>query len=258
MENSIKEGKIDELNYYVFDDRKKMGEEAAKRAADRMKQLLETKQEIRVVFAAAPSQDEFLSNLTSDKEIEWNRIVCFHMDEYLGLPSGSEQLFQKYLQHHVADKVNVKKFHFIDGSEDPEKELERYENLLKEEVVDLVFLGIGENGHIAFNDPPVADFNDPHLVKIVELDQYSRNQQVNDGCFPSIEEVPTHALTLTIPALTSAGSMICTVPGKLKSHAVRNTLHAEISTACPATILRKHQDAHLFLDFEAYGENKDE
>lgn len=253
MNDLVEAGKKDKLNYYVCESRESMGKIAAQLGGERITELLKTKQEVRIVFAAAPSQDEVLKHLTANKEVDWSRITCFHMDEYLGLPSDSDQLFKRYLQKNITDRVGVKDFHFINGSENPQKEIQRYTKLLNEDVVDIVFLGIGENGHIAFNDPPVADFADPYTIKMVELDQYSRQQQVNDGCFPSLQEVPTHALTLTIPALTSASSMICTVPGKLKKNAVQNTLSAEINTSCPATILRNHSDAHLILDSEAFG-----
>ena len=230
-----------------------MGKLAGQFAANKIKEKLSTKEEVRVIFASAPSQNEILHYLTEDEEIDWSRIVGFHMDEYIGLPEDSDQRFSIDLENHLVNKVKMKEFHFIDGSKDPDEMGELYTTLLTEKPIDLVCLGIGENGHIAFNDPPVADFNDPKMVKIVELDEYSRRQQVNDGCFEKIQDVPTHALSLTIPALTSASTMVCTVPGLAKKEAVSKVLRDEISTACPAMILRKHDDAYLVLDKEAYG-----
>ncbi|MFB4167308.1 glucosamine-6-phosphate deaminase [Virgibacillus sp. JSM 102003] len=253
MKGMIHEGQEDQLKYSVYSDREAMGRAAFDIAAKQIKQLLEQKQEIRVIFAAAPSQNEFLYYLTKDNEIDWSRVVGFHMDEYIGLPSDSDERFKNYLQKNITSKVNMKDFHFIDGNANPESEIDRYKNLLNQSPIDIVCLGIGENGHIAFNDPPVADFQDPETIKVVELDQECRQQQVNDGCFPTFNDVPTHAFTLTIPALLSANSMICTVPGVSKKNAVYKVLNDKISTSCPATILRNHSNTHLLLDKEAYG-----
>src|SRR5690625_1785147 len=253
MENIVHEGKKDELKYYVCSTRDEMGKLAANLASKHIKKLLAEKEEIRVIFASAPSQDETLHYLTNDQEMDWSRIVGFHMDEYIGLPTNSDQWFKNYLEKNILEKVVMKQFHFIDGTADPEEEMERYAQLLNEQPIDIVCLGIGENGHIAFNDPPVADFQDPKTIKRVELDQKSRQQQVNDGCFPSIQDVPTHALTLTIPALTATSAMICTVPGPTKKEAVSNVLNGEIDISCPATIMRKHHNAYLIMDSEAFG-----
>jgi len=230
-----------------------MGKFSAEVAAAKIKGVIDKKGVARVVFASAPSQSEFLTHLINDKTIDWSQVVGFHMDEYIGLPVDSDQWFRIYLEEHLVNKIKLKVFHFIDGTKPWEEMKETYENLLMEAQIDIVCLGVGENGHIAFNDPPVADFNDPELVKKVVLDPYSRQQQVNDGCFAHLDEVPTHALSLTIPALTNSQSMICTVPGPTKKEAVYKVLHDDISTACPATILRKHKDAYLILDKETYG-----
>ena|SRR5699024_6654481 len=254
MTEIIHKGKKDKLNYHVCKDRDVMGKLSADFAIKEIKRLLTEKEEVRIVFASAPSQNEVLHYLTMNNEIDWSRIVGFHMDEYIGLPKDSDQWFKLYLEEHIVDKVNMKEFHFINGLADsPEEEVRRYTQLLNEEPIDLVCLGIGENGHIAFNDPPVADFNDPNAVKIIELDHVSRTQQVNDGCFSTLSEVPKHAITLTIPTLTSAGTLVCTVPGETKKEAVSNVLNQPISTSCPATILRKHDHAQLILDTESYG-----
>lgn len=247
------EGKKDNLHYYVTKNRDEMGELAADLTVNKIKEVLKYKEEARIIFASAPSQNEFLEHLTANKEIDWSRIAGFHMDEYIGLTEDSDQWFRKYLEENLINKVSFKKFHFIDGTKDANEMEVIYTDLLTEHPIDICCLGIGENGHIAFNDPPVADFNDQKVIKKVELDKYSRQQQVNDGCFLKLDEVPTHALSLTIPALVSATTMICTVPGPTKKEAVQKVLNDEISTHCPATILRRHQDAHLMLDEEAYG-----
>jgi glucosamine-6-phosphate deaminase len=171
------------------------------------------------------------------------------MDEYIGLDANNPASFRYYLREHLLAHINPVQFHPILGeAEESEAECRRYSALLEEAPIDLVCLGIGENGHIAFNDPPVADFADPHLVKTVELDDACRHQQVNDGCFQDFESVPRHAITLTVPALMAAREMICVVPGPRKAAAVRATIEDPISTLCPATIIRRHTRAQLHLD----------
>ncbi|GAK14063.1 glucosamine-6-phosphate deaminase [Geomicrobium sp. JCM 19039] len=253
MVEVLKEGKIEKLAFAVCSDRDTMGKKAAIHAAEYIKQLQQTKKEIRIIFASAPSQDTFLAYLTRDEAIDWTKIVGFHMDEYIGLPADSDQWFKSYLQSHLTTQVQFKQFHFINGGVDPSAEIKRYQTLLGEEAIDLVCMGVGENGHIAFNDPPIADFHDSEAVRKVELDSVSRQQQVNDGCFPRIQAVPTHAVTLTIPTLLSGAKIVCTVPGSPKKEAVKKMLNGPIHASCPASILRTHDDATLFVDSEAFG-----
>ena len=244
--------KIDNLKTKVLKDRKVLGKEAAIDVAEKINNLLKTKDEIRIVFAAAPSQNEFLEELTKQK-IDWERITAFHMDEYIGLWKDSPQLFSFYLRTNLFNKVKFKNVYYLNSvNEDNKGECERYAKLLNENPIDIICLGIGENGHIAFNDPPVADFNDTETVKIVELDLPCREQQVNDGCFSTIEDVPKYALTLTIPALLSADYLSVVVPGERKANAVYKTLFDEISTKCPATILRNHKNVVLYLEQESF------
>lgn len=239
----------DKLNVNILHDRKMVGESAAKNVAKTIGRILEIKDEVRIIFAAAPSQNEFLEYLTSLSNIPWGKIAAFHMDEYISLPKTAPQLFSRYLNEHIFSKVNFKSVDIINsGVEDIEAECLRYEKLLSEKEIDIVCMGIGENGHIAFNDPPVADFNDKRLVKIVELDEICKNQQVNDGAFNSVDEVPKFAATLTVPALMRAKYLSVVVPGTRKAEAVRETINGDISTKCPATVLRTHENAVLFLD----------
>ncbi|MBA4410674.1 MAG: glucosamine-6-phosphate deaminase [Bacteroidota bacterium] len=245
----IEKYKIDELNVQVYENRALMGEAAAKATSERIRQLLKEKETINIIFAAAPSQNEFLENLTNEKEIDWNRIRAFHMDEYVGLDLDAPQRFGNFLKDRIFGKLPFKSVFYLDGNAaDLDEECSRYAELLKKYPAEIVCMGIGENAHIAFNDPHVADFNDPYLVKVVDLDPECRNQQVNDGCFKSIEEVPSKALTLTIPALMNAQYAFCMVPGKTKAKAVANTLNEKISEMYPSTILRRHPRAVLFLD----------
>ena len=227
------------LKVNIFEDRRQMGLNAATAAATRLNALLKAQPEVNVIFAAAPSQNEFLEALIA-LEIDWTRINAFHMDEYIGLDANAPQGFGNFLSSRLFDKVPFKSINYLKGVE--------YAFLLEQFPVDMVCMGIGENGHIAFNDPPVADFEDAQSVKVVELDLVCRQQQVNDGCFAALEEVPTHALTLTIPALLKAKHIICVVPGLAKAQAVWNTLNENISTDYPSTILRSHPDVLLFLD----------
>ena len=238
----------DRLTVRILKNREEMGRCAAREIAAEMRRLLTRKDEINMIFAAAPSQDETLAALTEEEGIDWGRVNAFHMDEYVGLPKGAPQSFAAYLTDHLFSRVPFRSVHLIDPSEDPDREAERYAALLSAFPVDITVLGIGENGHIAFNDPGVADFSDPFLVKKVPLDPVCRTQQVHDGCFPSLGDVPEYALTLTVPALTRAEAMFCSVPASTKAEAVYRTVTEPISEECPASILRTHPHAVLYCD----------
>lgn len=239
----------DKLQVEIFENRTLMGESAAKDISAKIKELLAEKKEINMVFAAAPSQNDVLNALVADKTIEWSRINAYHMDEYIGLNKNAPQGFGNFLKSHIFGLVPFKSVNYIDiTSTDPEKEAERYGNLLKANPTDIVVMGIGENGHIAFNDPGVADFNDKRAVKPVQLDEICRNQQVNDGCFETIDEVPARAMTLTVPTLVSAPWLFCIVPAATKAKAVYEAINGKIDEHCPATILRTRDNAKLYLD----------
>ncbi len=236
------------LDVRIYEDRKSMGAAAAEKFAKEVTALLKIKEEINVVFAAAPSQNDFLQALDYEN-LDWSKINAFHMDEYIGLAGDAPQGFGNFLKHRLFDKFNFKSVNYLNGNaDDIMGECNRYTSLLRQHPTDIVCMGIGENGHLAFNDPPVADFEDKHTVKVVQLDEVCRQQQVNDGCFAALVEVPKEALTLTIPALLSASYINCVVPGPTKAEAVNHTLNSEISTGNPATILRVHPNAVLFLD----------
>ena len=241
--------KKEKLTVKIFPTREAMGTDAAKDTARTINELQQKKDEINMIFAAAPSQQEFMQHLISDKSIDWSRINAFHMDEYIGLKEDAPQGFGNFLKERLFSKAPFKSIHYIDGqAQDPQKECDRYAELLEKYPVDIVCLGIGENGHIAFNDPHVADFKDPKMVKIVELDTACRTQQVNEGQFTQLNLVPTQAITITIPALLKADSMFCMVPAENKTEAVYRTLNGEIDEECPATILRTKEKAVLYLD----------
>ena len=246
---SIQTFNADRLHVNVYATRDEMGMAAATDAAAQIQALLNTKEFVNIIFAAAPSQNEMLFHLAANDEIDWSRLNAFHMDEYVGLHSTAPQRFGHFLDHAIFGKLPFHEVHYINGNaSNPEEECSRYAALLEAHPVDLVCMGIGENTHIAFNDPHVADFNDPSMVKLVALDEVSRMQQVHDGCFASIEEVPRMAITLTVPALMRAASIFCVVPGINKAMAVGHTINADISALYPSTALRLHENARLYLD----------
>ena len=190
--------------------------------------------------------------MTKEEGIDWSRVNGYHMDEYVGFHIGHPNSFNGFLTNAVFSRVPFKSVHLIDGANDCGKEAERYSGLLDAVSVDIVFMGIGENGHIAFNDPAVADFHDPKTVKVVELDDVCRQQQVNDGCFPAFEDVPERALTVTIPKLVSAKEIFCIVPTEKKRCAVKAALTGAVSEACPASILRTVGSVHMYIDRDCY------
>lgn len=237
----LKEITKDNLKVKIFENRTKMGECAADEIAQCVTKLLGKKEEINMIFAAAPSQNDMLEALCQ-KALPWERINALHMDEYVGLDKNHPQSFGKYLYDHIFGKVNFKSVKYISDYG------ESYAEILKKDHIDIICLGIGENGHIAFNDPGVADFNDTELIKKVKLDDVCRMQQVHDGCFPTFDDVPEYALTLTVPEMFSADYLFCVVPAKTKTEAVWRTVNEEISENCPATIMRRHSAAIMYCD----------
>lgn len=235
------------LKVYVLNTRKELGEAAGKDAAEKIKKVIEKQGEANVVFAAAPSQNETLEALLAS-DVDWSKVRAFHMDEYIGLAPDSPARFGNFLKRAIFDKVGFNEVHYIPCEGDAQKICEDYSNLLTKYPPDVIMLGIGENGHLAFNDPPVADFNDPKKVKIVALDDICRKQQVNDGCFPTIDDVPKTAITLTMSMIMSAPYAITAVPSSSKADAIKATIHGPITTDCPASILREHKCATLYLD----------
>jgi glucosamine-6-phosphate deaminase len=245
---------VDQLQVKLFKNRKELGLDAARAVADKIKEISLKQGFVNIIFASAPSQNEFLVALVQEAGIDWSKVRAFHMDEYMGLPADAPQSFGQYLKQRLFDKLPINEVFYIDGnSADLQKESRRYSALLDQYPTDIVCLGIGENCHIAFNDPHVADFNDPDLVKKVQLDLTSRLQQVHDACFESLEQVPEYALTLTIPALVRAPHLFCMVPARHKAQAIYHTLVDPISEKYPATILRSHPGTTLFIDEDSAG-----
>ena len=248
---------VESLPVSVYENNTEVGKAAAADAAAYLKQVLDERGQANVILATGNSQLTFLETLRSLPGIDWSRISFFHMDEYINLPPGHPASFPAFLRRHFLDHLQPPAGAFYPvpagstaaGQQPEEIEgLEEYEQNLRTHPADLCALGIGENGHLAFNDPPYADFNDPLWVKVVKLDEVSRMQQLKEGHFPDLASVPTHAVTLTIPALLAARKILAIVPESRKAPAVQRALRGPIYPACPASILRRTAHAHLYLD----------
>jgi glucosamine-6-phosphate deaminase len=229
----------------TYPTREDLGRAAAAAAAEHLRKATATGQ-ARIMLAAAPSQTATLAALAEEPEIDWSRVECFHMDEYVGLSPDAPQSFRNWLHRNFLDKVLQATFHPLDPDEGPDA----YAELMGDEPFDIVLFGLGVNGHLAFNDPP-ADFDDPQAVKVVALDETSRRQQVDEGNFATMDDVPTHAVTVTIPRLLNAHELIGSVPGSVKRQAVHDTLTQPISPEFPGTALRTHPNVQLYLDTES-------
>src|SRR5690348_12577126 len=238
-----------ELNVYVYESRPEMGEAAAAVIAAEIRRAIHDRGKASIILASAPSQNEFLASLAAAPDIDWSRVTAFHLDEYLGMDDRAPQSFRRFLIDRLVNKVPLGQFHGLRGdAPDGAAEAKRYAELLQQNPPDFAVLGIGENGHLAFIDPPFCNFEDPEAVKVVELDEICRQQQVHDGAFESLELVPRRALSLTIPTIMARPKLFAIVPGLAKQQAIKATVEGPIATSCPASILRTHKDAHLFID----------
>tara|TARA_R100001369_G_scaffold92883_1_gene140861 strand:- start:16753 stop:17514 length:762 start_codon:yes stop_codon:yes gene_type:complete len=245
MEKSFQ---IENLSVKIYGQTKEMGAAAADYVTRKLNGAIEKKGRANLILATGASQFSFLEALQT-KEIDWEKITVFHLDEYKGISESHPASFRKYLKERILNKVAPKKIYFLNGdAANLQLEIKNYEEALQAHPIDIACIGIGENGHIAFNDPAVADFKDPKLVKVVELDEACRNQQLGEGWFPTFADVPKEAVTLTISAIMNCKAISCVVPDERKAQAVYNSLYGDISTSCPASILRTHPETVLFLD----------
>lgn len=252
---SDKHFQIEGIKLKIHPDCRAAGLAAAETAAIAMRELATGKDQVGVIFATGASQFETLAALTQMDAVPWSRVVGFHMDEYVGIAPDHPASFRRYLRERLTEKVSMKEFHEIDGNAaDPIEFADAYAEKLRAAKPQVCLLGIGENGHLAFNDPAVADFFDPLDAKVVSLDAMCRQQQAAEGWFPSAAAVPDQAITLTIPALLRIPQLIVSVPGRRKAKIVRRALLGPISTQCPATILRAHPNVTLYLDMESAAE----
>lgn len=250
--------RVDQLRVSVHSDEPEATRMAAREATRLIQQRLEEQPRVRMILATGNTQLKFLAQLTHpEAAIDWSRLELFHMDEYWGLPSSHASSFQSYLRRHVLERITPRAFHFINGETgDSRAECRRYAALLQAAPVDLCFLGVGNNGHLAFNEPSLADFEDPEAVKVVDLDPATQAQQSGQGHFDSPDQVPRQALTLTIPTLMSSRNLVCLALGSHKAAIVREMLGSPVACRCPASIIRRHPRACLYLDAPAAAELK--
>ncbi len=244
-----------QLNVEIHPDSESAGRAAAEAASGILAEQTANRHIVGVIFATGASQLDILNALVGRRDIPWSKINGFHLDEYVGIDENHPASFRRYLRENLTSRVSMHAFSEIDGNaQDLDRLCQLYASRLREADPQLCLLGIGENGHLAFNDPGEADFHDPQGMKVVNLDEACREQQVAEGWFGTLEEVPERALTLTIPTIFRIPRLILTVPGERKAQIVRRALHDSISEDCPATILRTHPNAKLFLDVESAAE----
>jgi glucosamine-6-phosphate deaminase len=249
---------VDALNVEIHPDSESAGRAAACAAAQLLRELAAERENIGVVFATGASQLDTLRAMVTEREVPWSSICGFHLDEYIGLDENHPASFRHYLRDNLTRRVAMREFNEINGNaEDPESVCREYAAALRKAEPQLCLLGVGENGHLAFNDPNEADFSDPEPMKVVTLDAECRQQQAAEGWFEAPEDVPLRALTLTIPTLFRIPRLIVSVPGGRKAQIIRRALREPISTHCPATILRTHPAATLYLDLESAADLKD-
>ena len=239
------------MDVLVFTSKAEMAAEAARRAAAALREAIARRGRARAIAATGASQLEFLDALVKEPGIEWARTTFFHLDEYIGLADTHPASFRRYLQERIVDRVHPGAFHFIAGdAPDPEGECRRVEALLAEEPIDVAFVGIGENGHLAFNDPP-ADFETRRGYLVVELDAACRRQQLGEGWFARLDDVPQRAISMSVPEILKARAILCVVPDARKAQAVRDCLEGEVSPWHPASALQRHAATTVFLDTES-------
>ena len=248
----VKNFRAGQLNVAVYARCAQLGAAAGAALATEIRRLIAERGRAVGLFAAAPSQNETLAALVAAPNLDWTSVIAFHLDEYLGLNEDAPQSFRRYLIEHLVMRVPLAEFHGLRGeAANPSAVCQNYARLMEFKPPDFAAIGIGENGHLAFMDPSVCDFNDPQVVKVVELEEACRQQQVNDGCFAKLDDVPRRALSVTVPTMMHCQKLVLSVPGVRKQAAVERALNGPVTTACPASILRTHPNAWLFLDEES-------
>ena len=244
--------KIGDLSVRIAPTTTELTQDAAMLAQNYLRSRLRQQEMVSIILATGNSQIEFLKAISQENKLDWSRIILFHLDEYLGISATHPGSFRYYLSQKI-EQVQPRQFHYLEGdAKEPLAECDRYSNLLQQQAIDLCMLGIGDNGHLAFNEPSVADFNDSRIVKLVQLETKTRQQQVNSGYFPDINAVPSYAYTLTIPTICAAKKIFCLAGGEHKKEVVRQTLENAIAPNFPATILRTLPHATLFCDRDSF------
>lgn len=234
------------MNIIKSDTKKELGKKAAQLGAEKIRKAIEKKNEANIIVATGASQFEMLEELIK-ADLEWEKVTGFHLDEYIGLSESHPASFRKYLRKRFVEKVNLSEFNYVNGEVDPQQECNRLNNIISQKNIDVAFIGIGENAHIAFNDPP-ADFETTEPYIVVNLDEDCRKQQLGEGWFCSFEDVPKKAISMSINQILKSELIICCVPDSRKADAVRRTIEKEISPNIPSTILNNHNNVYLFLD----------
>ena len=243
---------VNQVLVRVFPNKLDLGEAAAQDAASILRESIERNGAARIIVGTGNSQNEVIESLTRQPRIDWSAVEVFHMDEYAGIADSHRGSLRRWLKSHLVDRVRPGKVHYLLGdAADLDAECRRYAALLAQAPIDITFFGIGENGHIAFNEPGTADFNDPLAVKRVTLDERSRRQQVGEGHFPSVEAVPREALTITCPVIARSRYLVGCVPDQRKAEAVHNAISGGLTAACPASMVFMHPKAFLYLDTES-------
>jgi glucosamine-6-phosphate deaminase len=237
------------MNIVIAETKPELGMLTARKGAEYIRKTISEKGNANIILATGASQFEMLAELVK-QEIDWSVVTAFHLDEYIGLSEDHPASFRKYLKERFASLVPLKEFNYVNAEIDPEAECRRLGAKILQHPVDVAFIGIGENGHLAFNDPP-ADFETEEPYLVVNLDEACRRQQLGEGWFPTLEDVPEKAISMSIRQIMKSKTIICTVPDQRKAGAVHNALHAPVSPDCPATILRDHPETFLFLDRDA-------
>jgi len=237
------------MEIYIFKNKNELGIAASSQAVTIIKRTIVNKKKVNIILATGTSQFETLKNLVQNHKVDWSRVTMFHLDEYIGISDDHPASFRKYLKERFVNKVpSLKAYYFINGNtEQPDQECQRLNEIINKHPIDIALIGIGENGHIAFNDPP-ADFKieDPYIV--VDLDNHCRQQQVNEGWFPSLNHVPTQAISMSIKYIMKTSHIIVSVPDERKAVAVKNAIEGKVTNTCPASILQEHPDCRIFLD----------
>ncbi len=248
-EGLVREFTADALHVLEFENRDLLGRSAASTVADLMRRVIQEKGRVRMVFASAMSQVDFLKYLGEEKDIDWSKVSAFHLDDYVDFPSDHPQSFSRFLIDRLFNRTPGVDFYPVDSeAADPEAECRRYAALLDTAPIDIMILGIGESGHLAFIDPPYCDFADPETFKLTELDEQSRVQMIHDGCFETLDEVPSRAYTMTIPACLSGEFTIIIVPTKLKANTIKAVIEGPVACEVPASILKTKENAWLLID----------
>jgi glucosamine-6-phosphate deaminase len=240
------------MERFIYKTKSGMGAAAATQAAEIIRQAIRTKKQANIILATGTSQFETLKNLVAADGIDWQKVTMFHLDEYIGLPTDHPASFRRFLKERFVDKVpGLKEVVFVNGdAEDPQQECDRLKNIIAQHTIDVAMIGIGENGHLAFNDPP-ADFVTFQPYIIVELDERCRKQQLGEGWFKTLEQVPRRAISMSIRQIAKSACLIVSVPEKRKAEAVKNALEGPVTPTCPASILQQHNNCKVFMDEQA-------